>query len=68
MSALILSMRVVAQLAHVLSDALKLYMCVCAKWFMEEMRAPEAGVPRSRVGAWVCDGFYVVCFTSQIGF
>lgn len=54
MSALILSMRVVAQLAHALSDALRLYVCVCAKWFMEKMRAPEAGVPRSRVEACAC--------------
>jgi len=29
MPALILNMQVVAQLAHVLSDALRLYTCVC---------------------------------------
>jgi hypothetical protein len=68
MSALILNMQVVAQLAHVLSDALRLYTRVCAKWFIEERRAPETGIPKSGVGACVCDGFYVVCFTSQIRF
>lgn len=43
MSALILNMRVVAQLARVLSDALRLYTCVCAKWSIEEKERARDG-------------------------
>jgi hypothetical protein len=35
MSALILNMQVVAQLAHVLSDVLRLYAYMVARWFIE---------------------------------
>ena len=43
MSALILNMRVVAQLAHAISDALRLYTCVCAKWSIEEKERVRDG-------------------------
>jgi len=43
MSALILSMQVVAQLALVLSDALRLYTCICAKWSIEEKESARDG-------------------------
>jgi len=54
MSALILNMRVVAQLAHAISDALRLYTGVCAKWSIEEKERAKTGMPRSRVGACAC--------------
>jgi len=43
MSALILSMQVVAQLALVLSDALGLYTCICAKWSIGEKERVRDG-------------------------
>lgn len=43
MSALILSMRVVAQLALVLSDALRLYACICANWSIREKESARDG-------------------------
>ncbi len=43
MSALILNMRVVAQLAHAISDALKLYTYVCAKWSIEKKERARDG-------------------------
>lgn len=43
MPALILSMQVVAQLAHAISDAVRLYTCICAKWSIEEKERTRDG-------------------------
>ena len=46
MSALILNMQVVAQLAHVLSDALRLYAYAVPRWSMEGEERARDGYTR----------------------
>ena len=50
MSALILNMQVVAQLARVLSDVLRLYAYVVARWFVEGEESARDGYTGARVG------------------
>lgn len=54
MSALILNMQVVAQLAHVLSDALRLYAYAVARWFIEGEERARDMYTRGWSRAWMC--------------